>query len=84
MNSAGFEFPQIFPMVKTTPGFSLPISPDLKAFKDRAAEYGIQLEIAFDYESQVATVTGVKSVDLKRIASYTETREQFANSVGAL
>ena len=84
MNSQGFEFPQEFPMVLMSSGFALPINPDLKDFVARAAKYGIKLEIAFDYEAQIATVTGVKSVDLKQIESYTETREQFAQSVGAL
>ncbi len=84
MNSAGFQIPQEFPMIETTPGFYQPVSDNLKAFKARAGLYGIQLEITFDFERHVAIVTGVKSVDLKQVRSYSDTRDAFAQSVGAV
>jgi hypothetical protein len=75
-------FPQSFPMVKASEdGF---VSSDaLKTFQANAARLGIRLALETDWTQNppVDTVTGIRKFVNHRIATWAETRNQFAQQL---
>jgi hypothetical protein len=83
LQNLGVTIPSEYPMVQTAPD-SWATNLTLNQIIARAVVSAVKLEMRTDWTTHVTHVTGVRAVDKKHIASYSETREQFAQSVGAL